>query len=216
MIPYEPPAYRKDAFNCPNCNAFSTQRWGSTYQRYGGSPSSSGYSFNIPDFEMVLCIRCDQISIWKNKQMIYPSISMGPLPNPDMPDEIKIDYNEARDVGNRSPRSACVLLRLCIEKICDNLGAQGNDLNEKIGKLVGRGMDEQIQKALDAVRVIGGQAVHPLEMDLRDDTTTANSLFGLVNLISDWGYTQKKKIDEVYGKLPKGKKDAIEKRDNKK
>lgn len=210
-MPYESPTYHKDAFNCPNCNAFANQRWGNIRQIYG-----SGFMFDIQDFEIAVCIRCNKISIWKNTKMVYPSTMMGPLPNPDMPDEIKVDYNEARDIGNCSPRSACVLLRLCIEKICDNLGAKGSDLNEKIGKLVERGMDERIQKALDSVRVIGGQAIHPLEMDLKDDATTANSLFGLVNLISDWAYTQKKKIDEVYGKLPQGKKDAIEKRDNKK
>jgi len=209
-MPYESPVYHKDAFNCPSCNAFANQRWGKINQIFG-----SGFTFVVPDFEIAVCIRCNKISIWENTKMVYPSTRMGPLPNPDMPDEIKVDYNEARDIGNRSPRSACVLLRLCIEKICDNLGTKGSDLNEKIGKLVERGMDERIQKALDSVRVIGGQAVHPLEMDLKDDDTTANSLFGLVNLISDWAYTQKKKIDEVYGKLPEGKKEAIEKRDKK-
>ena len=164
MIPYVSPKFAEEAFNCPHCNAFANQ----TFQIFFGRTTSHEYRYSI-------CNHCRDIAIWTNGEMVYPLTSTAPLPNSDMPDDIKNDYKEASDIVNRSPRSACVLLRLCIEKICDEQNAKGRDLNEKIGDLVKRGLDESIQKALDAVRVIGGQAVHPLQMDLKDDIPTASS-----------------------------------------
>ena len=209
MMPYEPPAPKKSAFNCPFCNAYANQTWSPLYASLG-----TGFS-NRQGLMISICIRCTATAIWFDGRLVFPNSSSAPLANSDMPADVKIDFNEARDIVMRSPRSACVLLRLCVEKICDSLGATGGSLNEKIGKLVERGMNIRIQKALDAVRVIGGQAVHPLEMDLKDDETTANSLFGIVNLIVDWAYTESKKIDSLYSKLPDDKKVAVEKRDGK-
>ncbi len=108
-----------------------------------------------------------------------------------------------------------MMLRLCIQKICDDKIQGRVDLNEKIHKLVENGLDPQIQKALDSVRVIGGEAAHPLQMDLKDDVKTATGLFSIVNYIADWAYTQKKKINEVFDSLPDGKKNAINNRDGK-
>lgn len=76
-------------------------------------------------------------------------------------------------------------------------------------------MPEKIQKALDSVRVIGNNAVHPGQIDLKDDTDTAISLFKLLNMIVEIMITQPKKVDEIYGKLPTSAKEAIKKRDKK-
>ena len=137
------------------------------------------------------------------------------MPNPDMPEDILDDYLEARDVVARSPRATCALLRLCIEKICNEKVPGSEDLNEKIGKMVKQGLDEKIQKAMDAIRVIGGQAVHPLAMDLKDGVDTATKLFQIVNYVADWAYTREKRIGEVFNSLPNSKKGAISDRDRK-
>lgn len=63
------------------------------------------------------------------------------------------------------------------------------------------------------MRVIGNDAVHPGQIDLRDDTKTAEKLFQLVNLIAEVMITQPKHVDELYESLPKTKKDQITKRD---
>ena len=205
MTDYVEPEVRKDAYNCPHCGSYSDQFW---------HPLVHNHNI-INEFTVGRCNRCEEVTIWNNDKMVFPLTGNSPLPNSDMPANIKKDYNEARDIVSRSPRAACVLLRLCVEKICDEQEEKGNNLNEKIGNLAKKGLNLEIVHALDIVRVVGGQAVHPLEMQLDDDVKIASSLFKIVNYISEFIYTSKKTIEEVFQDLPDGKKEAIKKRDEK-
>jgi hypothetical protein len=148
-------------------------------------------------------------------KMIYPSSSPAPMPNPDLPKEIMDDYNEARNIMGISPRGAAALLRLAIQKLCVHLGEKGKDLNTDISELVKKGLSAKIQKSLDIVRVIGNEAVHPGQLDLKDDVTTAEKLFELVNIITEVMISQPKSIDKIYETLPGEKIEAIKKRDQK-
>ena len=85
----------------------------------------------------------------------YPPQRHGPEPNEDLSEGVKADYEEARSILNLSPRGAAVLLRLCVEKLSIHLNAQGSTLDDKIAALVKKGLDDCVQQALDAVRVIG-------------------------------------------------------------
>jgi Domain of unknown function (DUF4145) len=105
------------------------------------------------------------------------------------------------------------LLRLAIQKLCAALGEKGNNINEDIASLVDKGLNPLVRKALDAVRVIGNEAVHPGELDLKDDRDTAIKLFELVNIIAEQMISIPKHVDEVYAKIPEEKKKAIDKRD---
>jgi hypothetical protein len=127
-----------------------------------------------------------------------------------MPAGILPDYQEAAAIVSKSPRGAAALLRLCIQKLMEGLGA-GSNLNEAIGKYNGR-LDPHVVEAMDALRVIGNNAVHPLEMDLRDDTETAASLFWLINLVVDELIAKPKRSAEMFAKLPEGARKAIQKR----
>ena len=145
--------------------------------------------------------------------MIYPDSSAAPLPNPDLPEDIKTDYEEARAIISRSPRGACALLRLCVQKLCGFLGESGKDVNTDIAALVKKGLNPKIQKSLDIVRVIGNEAVHPGQLDLRDQPTTATQLCSLLNIIADAMITQPKAIESLYAGLPETKRQQIEQRD---
>jgi len=136
-----------------------------------------------------------------------------PMPNADLPDDIKTDFEEARQISNQSPKGAAALLRLVIQKLCIHLGEPGKDLNKDIGSLVKNGLSAKIQKALDIVRVIGNESVHPGQIDLNDTPDTTARLFELVNFIADKMITEPQKIDGLYDGLPDSKKDAIQKRD---
>ena len=145
--------------------------------------------------------------------MVYPDSSPAPIPNPDLPKEIQADYNEARSIISRSPRGACALLRLCVQKLCGFLGESGKDINADIAALVKNGLNQKIQKSLDIVRVIGNEAVHPGQIDLRDQPETAAQLCNLLNVIADAMITQPAAIESLYASLPDSKLEQIKRRD---
>jgi hypothetical protein len=131
-----------------------------------------------------------------------------------MPDDVQKDYEEASEVLDRSPRGAAALLRLSIENLCNHLNVTGSSLNDKIASLVKKGLPDQIQQALDTVRVIGNNAVHPGQMDLHDDRETAETLFELVNVIVDSMISQPRRISSLFDKLPQNARDQIKRRDS--
>jgi len=145
------------------------------------------------------------------------SISRGdvPPPNPDLPDNITKDYEEAGTIVELSPRGAAALLRLCIQNLCKYLGEPGKNLNDDIGALVAKGLDERVQQALDTVRVLGNEAVHPGTLDLKDDRQTVKKMFGLVNMIAKEMITLPRERDDLFNTLPENTREAIDKRDKK-
>jgi hypothetical protein len=161
------------------------------------------------------CYTCGDVSIWLHDRLLYPPAMTAQPPNVDLSEVVRRDYDEARRILDLSPRGAAALLRLAIEKICIELGAKGKDINEQIAELVAQGLPTQVQQALDAVRVIGNEAVHPGKIDLRDDRETVNKLFRLVNAIAEDRITRPKMAQEVYDMIPEEKRKAIEARNAK-
>jgi hypothetical protein len=129
-----------------------------------------------------------------------------------MPETIRADYEEAATICAVSPRGAAALLRLAIQKLCIHLGGTGENLNQDIGLLVRNGLPVQVQQALDYVRVIGNNAVHPGQIDT-NDVAIADQLFPLVNVIVEYMIALPKHVAGLYGQLPDGVKTSIDKRD---
>ncbi len=174
--------------------------------------------YHAPILENVFvsrCYTCEALAIWLHDRLLYPHMVTGPSPNPDLSEEVRRDYMEAREILNLSPRGAAALLRLAVEKICKELGAEGKNINEQIAFLVSTGLDVEVQQALDAVRVIGNEAVHPGQMDLHDDRETATKLFGLVNFIAEDQISRPKQRKAIYEMIPEGKRKAIDTRNAK-
>lgn len=170
-------------------------------------------SYIFYNLNVSTCFNCKKHAIWIYDKLVYPETGEAPPANPDMSADLLSDYAEANSILDRSPRGAAALLRLCIQKLCIELGLPGKNINDHIGALVAQGLDRRVQQALDAVRVIGNQAVHPGQMDLKDDRATAVSLFRLLNLIVEKLISEPKHIDEIYNSLPGGQIAAIERRD---
>jgi hypothetical protein len=116
-------------------------------------------------------------------------------------------------IADRSPRGVAALLRLCVQKLCKHLGETGKDINADIASLVKKGLPARVQQALDVVRVIGNNAVHPGQIDLKDDRKIVAVLFELVNLIAQHMISEPKAVQEMYAKLPQSALDTIAKRD---
>lgn len=204
-----PPTFNGDAFTCPHCGAFAHQYWFSIV----GHHSSFG-NMALGTVSVARCSRCEDMTVWFEERLVHPDSAPAPMPNVDLPDDVKADFIEARSIYSRSPRGSAALLRLCIQKLCVFLGEPGKDLNSDIGALVKKhGLLPQIQQALDAVRVVGNNAVHPGELDLNDTPELAFSLFGLVNAITDQLISHPKQVEELYQQLPEGARKAVENRD---
>ncbi|WP_432719834.1 DUF4145 domain-containing protein [Jeongeupia wiesaeckerbachi] len=222
MTIYVAPTFNADAFNCPFCNAFAHMGWTAlfTHQK---TPIGAFSAW---------CKHCQQRSIWRlppnnsgfpdspdreaqRAVMLYPIASSAPVAHVDLPDDCRLDYDEARTVAQHSPRAAAALLRLVIQKLCVHLGCAGKKIDEDIAKLVANGLPVRMQQAFDVVRVTGNNAVHPGEMDLQDNPELAFALFGLINMVVEEMITKPKALEAMFANLPAGALEAIERRNTK-
>ena len=256
------PSTNERAFNCPHCQAYTSQTWFEFYatqikgdrqlppsfepgraeefraetdikqelkdrliehfekmdsglvflERLGDAAYLSAQVHNLHASQ---CFVCGKFAIWIHGTLVFPAASKA-IPNEDLPEDIRRDFGEAARIVNESPRGAAALLRLAIQKLCKHLGGKGDRIDEDIGQLVAAGLSPTVQKALDAVRVIGNHAVHPGRLDLKDDVDTANSLFRLVNLIAEQMITNPRHVNEMYQKIPETTRQAIDERDKRK
>lgn len=209
MIPYTPPKFDAKAFNCPHCNAYANQDW----QEIFFNSKIKGGNNHFGTLKRAECPNCNEYSIWHSEKIIYPESTGVPLPNPDLQDDIKEDYLEAASILNKSPRGTTALLRLCIQKLCQQLGEKGENINNDIRSLVKKGLPPLVQQSLDYVRVIGNNAVHPGQIDLKDDRETALKLFECINLVAQIMITRPKDVQKLYASLPQSTIEAINKRD---
>lgn len=210
------PVFKSSAFNCSHCGAFAKMHW---------HPMQSG----VGGFGLFLsgCSHCNRLCCWKGIEwddeekvftsgvMLIPDGSAAPMPHPDMPESVQADYQEARDIVNRSPRGAAALLRLSIQKLCVELGENKGSIDKDIKSLVEKGLPVGIQQALDVVRVVGNNAVHPGELTSDDIAEVSLSLFELINAIVEDRIARPRALEALYLRLPEGARNAIEKRDGK-
>ena len=176
--------------------------------------AESGQRYPVENLYLSKCFNCRGVAVWNLGTIIHPSQSANFEPNDDLPADIKQDFIEASQIVQVSPRGAAALLRLCIQKLLKYLGEDGKNINSDIASLVAKGLDPRIQRALDLVRLIGNDAVHPGKLDLRDDRQTAETLFSLVNSIAFDLITREKELSALYGeKLTDEQRESINRRD---
>lgn len=214
MSEHVAPDFKKDAFNCPHCRAYADQKWNdlttSAHFKYSNHSTK-----NLPGLvHTAKCKRCGRLTIWHNKKKVYPRKGSVSKPAKDMPEEIKEQFNEARAVFEESPQAAGGLLRVCLEKLLEHLEAEGGTSHDKIGYLVDNGLNEEIQKAMDSVRLIGNDHSHSGEIFMNDSREAVSSMFDLINTVVIREITEPKNIDEIWDKVPDNKKKGVKDRDN--
>lgn len=161
------------------------------------------------------CFNCHELSVWVHDKLVYPSSKVEILPNQDTPPYIKSLFEEAREIVGSSPKGAAAILRLSIQYLCKELGENGDNIDKDIASLVAKGLNPVVQQALDAVRVIGNESVHPGEINLDDNRETALQLFQLFNFIVDQMISHPKQVAAIYSGLPENKLKGIEQRNKK-
>lgn len=212
---YVSPDYMKDSFTCPHCGTLSLMNY-TKVNYFNGIYQGTSNKKDVGGTNWILigtCQNCKKEIIWIDDEYVYPDI-IAEEANADMPDSVKQLYDEAGLIYNKSPRAACALLRLAIDRLCNELGETDRDINKNIGALVRKGLPQTVQQALDVVRVVGNKAVHPgqIAFDV-DDKNTAIMLMRLLNIIVERMITEPKEIDSLYQGLPESARNAIGNRD---
>lgn len=116
---YVIPTLNSTSFHCPHCGVLSQQTWSNRglqcyYTEIMASGQTHNSSFELTETAVALCKHCHMFSIWYYEKMVFPLTGGVETANPDLPNDVKIDYNEAKDIVNISPRGAAALLRLAI------------------------------------------------------------------------------------------------------
>ncbi|MFM2476405.1 DUF4145 domain-containing protein [Celerinatantimonas sp. MCCC 1A17872] len=183
-------------------------------KKINGNFKQSFYYFVPKGFSVATCSSCGKFTLWVNKEIVYPKQTILPPPNDDLNEDIKALYLEASSILIDSPKGATALLRLALQKLLVQVGQSGRNINNDIKALVAEGLSPKIQKALDLLRVIGNNAVHPGQINLDDNADIAQKLFGILNFIAEELITKPKELDDLYADLiPPDTQDHIKQRD---
>ena len=197
------PEYGNKKFQCPHCNTVATQEW---FTANNAGDTATGivqhlyfnYRAHINDYA-----QREVASFLK-----------------------EIDGGFKRNFYSFVPKgfsvatcSSCEDFTLWVNKEIvypkkTTLPPPNDDLNEDIKALVAEGMSPKIQQALDLLRVIGNNAVHPGQINLDDNTEIAQKLFGILNFIAEELITKPKELEGLYADLiPADTQDHIKQRD---
>lgn len=175
--------------------------------------SSEVANLNVANLNISRCRECNELTVWHHTEILHPRVTEAPPINPDAPTAVREHYAEASAIFGISSRGSAALLRLAIQTLLSELGGKGKDINEDISRLAKKGLDSSVIQAMDILRVVGNNAVHPGQIDFKDDRGIALSLFLLFNMIVDKTISERKRLDELYSMLPEGARKAIAKRD---
>ena len=215
---FYPPENLKEEFHCPHCGVFAQQKWAHVQATGSAFPHGSVLSGAVRhlfgrvlsgDWTMSQCEHCEDIIIWKQDAIVYPTGIHVNQPNSDMNEEIQEDYREAARVLVNSPRSAAALLRLALQRLCIQLGEKGENINDDIASLVQKGLNPTIQKAMNSLRITGNNAVHPGVLDIKDNKELVLKMFELLNMVATKMITEPKAVNDIYDSMPKADKVGV-------
>ncbi len=122
-----------------------------------------------------------------------------PQPNPDLPEACQSTYTEAAHVFEHSPRSAAVLLRLCLQQLLDYLGFKGSIYNMIAAATTKLHLPEYIQKFMDITRHYGNEAAHEseLSLNLEEQLENVEYMFEIINEITNHAITIPQKSQQA-------------------
>lgn len=144
------------------------------------------------------------------RRIILPRGSSRPPVPPEVPPEVASDFNEAAQVLEISSKASAALSRRVLQAVLTGAGgAVGRDLSAQIDSVMEK-LPSPLASAIDAVRVIGNFAAHPIKSQATDcivdvEVGEAELLLDVLESLFDHYYVQpvvlKQKLESVNDKL---------------
>jgi len=155
---------------CPHClESFFEDK--SSFHQLGADNDGSWliFKYKCPscwrwNFTLKLNI-ANAVGVGSKEFMVWPkAITRTPLPK-EVPDKYADDYKEACLVLPDSPKASAALSRRCLQLLLrDEFKVNPSNLDGEIQEVIdSRKLPTYISDAIDAVRIIGNFAAHPLK-----------------------------------------------------
>jgi hypothetical protein len=119
------------------------------------------------------CYNCSGFSVWVRDRLVCP------FRVAERPDLVAEDFEEAATILDKSPRGAAALIHLSIQTLMQEKGKQ---LDDEVASLISKGLQVEIQEAMDALQVLGN-GPHSGQIDLKEDKATTTRIFALLKMI---------------------------------
>ncbi|WAC65762.1 DUF4145 domain-containing protein [Agrococcus sp. SL85] len=214
------PAQGKKSFYCPHCGVLAQQSDSRLVKEGTGTVLTSRSRRDprsIAQWSFSRCGVCENIAVWHDNQMIYPTASTLPGPHEDMPPEALQLYSEAAAVFPHSRRAAAALARGALERLLRHAGVEGRDLSELIVNTESE-VPWALFQLLTSLRVLGNSTLHDEQgapelvavyLD-EDDAEIAETIITVVNEACEALIAVPKRAERIYNAIPKAKRDYVE------
>src|SRR6266480_2992094 len=114
------------------------------------------------------CYNCKGFTVWVRDRLVFPVRGDEPagiiegqfkeveerVEEHGEDEEVSEDFEEAAAILNKFPRGAAALTRVCIQNMMPLLEQTGKNLDENISSLVRKGLEVEIQQAMDVLQVV--------------------------------------------------------------
>src|ERR1700737_3911530 len=133
------------------------------------------------------CYNCKGFTVWVRDRLVFP------VRGDEPPDVVEVDFEEvAEDVQetaedeeaseafeeaaailSKFPRGAAALTRVCIQNMMPLLKENAKNLDENISSLVRKGLEVEIQQAMDVPQEVHKNPSQTTEVDLKEENEEA-------------------------------------------
>lgn len=241
------PVLDRTSFVCPQCGTFAHQSWvelgymceyddGPEWERLAtwrpkivSSPvpnlqeAAEALAKGARDaWNAARCTSCEQWSVWHYDQMVFPLARLGEQPHSDMPDNVRVLYQEAAEVAAVSRRAGAALARATLERLIKHLDPDASkeaNLASRITRIKDRGVSTPLGQMLDVVRVAGNGALHVedqpdelvvMALNDHEGPQLLELFLEVANNLVDEMITKPKTAQGLWDKLPAGVKAQLE------
>ena len=156
------------------------------------------------------CIMCHDLCIWQYGEndrellLLYPRQLIHKPLSKNVGENISAPYEQARVIALDSPPAACMLLRLCLERICIKLGVKKQKLMNMIKQVSSDyAFTPMFEKNMELIRSAGNISAHE---DLDDEKISSNDVIKLISfthLLVEYTIEKENNINAMYKKFQK-------------